>query len=393
MSELSIEELARLGALAYGDGYRTKMSEHGQPGYRILRVADLANGSIRVGGADFVRHEFTGKIGSKLSQPDDVLVTTKGTVGRVAIVPPEMEQVVYSPQLCYFRVVDRTILSPHYLSYWFRSPEFRRQALYRANSTDMAAYINLKDIASLKLDVPTVLEQCEVSNLLRALDEKIAVDEGLVRRAENLMVVLASRSGASMTVRELAEQRLRVSTPNFLAPSVALFSLPAFDSGAKPEIVTRESIKSNKFLLEGPAVLVSKLNPRIPRIWNVSTLPCQMAIASTEFVVLAPREVSASTLWAMLSQPSLSSNLVGKVAGTSGSHQRVNPSDILDVVVPNPSHLPDKIREAIDDLGELAASARRARGVLAATRDELLPLLLSGRLRVKDAEKVVEEVL
>ncbi|MEZ5127832.1 MAG: hypothetical protein R2703_04915 [Micropruina glycogenica] len=30
---------------------------------------------------------------------------------------------------------------------------------------------------------------------------------------------------------------------------------------------------------------------------------------------------------------------------------------------------------------------------LAATRDELLPLLMSGRLRVKDAEKVVAEVV
>ena len=38
-------------------------------------------------------------------------------------------------------------------------------------------------------------------------------------------------------------------------------------------------------------------------------------------------------------------------------------------------------------------SAARERTVLARTRDELLPLLMSGRVRVKDAEKVVEGVV
>ena len=77
MPEVTIEELCVTGALVVGDGYRTKRSEHGEPGYRILRVADVGNGSIRLDGPDFVRKDFLSAIGSKLSEPGDVLLTTK----------------------------------------------------------------------------------------------------------------------------------------------------------------------------------------------------------------------------------------------------------------------------------------------------------------------------
>jgi type I restriction enzyme S subunit len=52
-------------------------------------------------------------------------------------------------------------------------------------------------------------------------------------------------------------------------------------------------IKSNKFVVPPGAVLVSKLNPRIPRIW----LPGESkrrSICSTEFIIALPKVASAS---------------------------------------------------------------------------------------------------
>ncbi len=46
----------------------------------------------------------------------------------------------------------------------------------------------------------------------------------------------------------------------------------------------------------------------------------------------------------------------------------------------------------VEPLHRLAATLKRETDVLARTRDELLPLLMSGKLRVKDAEQVVEEI-
>jgi len=146
---VSISDLVDRGALAVSDGYRTKLSELGRPGYRIVRVADVLDDDVRLTGPDFVSKDFRLQIGSKVGQAGDVLLTTKGTVGRVAIMPETKEPVVYSPQLCYFRVIDEKVINPRYLRYWFRSGDFSAQAADRMNNTDMAAYINLADVRSL----------------------------------------------------------------------------------------------------------------------------------------------------------------------------------------------------------------------------------------------------
>lgn len=46
------------------------------------------------------------------------------------------------------------------------------------------------------------------------------------------------------------------------------FSIPAFDEGKLPSAEEGSTIRSGKYLVSGPAVMVSKLNPRIERTWS-----------------------------------------------------------------------------------------------------------------------------
>ena len=117
------------------------------------------------------------------------------------------------------------------------------------------------------------------------------------------------------------------------------------------------------------------------------------AVASTEFVVLTPDGVSTSELWAALRAPAATAALSSQVAGTSGSHQRVKPADILALEVADPRGLAVGVRALIDALGADTECRRAESQRLAVTRNELLPLLMSGKVRVRDAEKMVEEVV
>src|SRR5690606_15802372 len=108
---------------------------------------------------DYVSDTFRAAMGAKISQPGDIVLTTKGTVGRVAIMPSDGVDFVYSPQLCYFRVRAQCPLHPRYLYYWFKGDSFWRQALYRKSQTDMADYINLADIRSLEVEIPPMTVQ------------------------------------------------------------------------------------------------------------------------------------------------------------------------------------------------------------------------------------------
>ncbi len=151
----SLADLARSGVLSFGDGYRTMRAELGSSGFPILRVAQVVDGFIRpTSSMEYVREEFRRSIGQKLSRPDDVVLTTKGTFGRRAYVRPEDADYVYSPQVCWFRVVDRVRIDPRYLHSWFGSSDFTNQAHGMKSQTDMADYLSLGDLARINVPLP-----------------------------------------------------------------------------------------------------------------------------------------------------------------------------------------------------------------------------------------------
>lgn len=164
IEDFTLGELSVRRWLVLGDGYRTKVSEFGWPGLRVLRAGDIRPDRIDPKGDDYVSVDHVKAIGAKASKPRDIVATTKGTVGRVAVVSESQEQVVYSPQLCFFRVVDHENLNGEFLAGWFRSSDFAAQAEMRMYKSDMAPYINLKDIQSMVVPVPVVVDQRRIGD-------------------------------------------------------------------------------------------------------------------------------------------------------------------------------------------------------------------------------------
>lgn len=237
----------------------------------------------------------------------------------------------------------------------------------------------LRDVAVCAVDAA---ERRRIAEVLGALDDKIAANGRVIATAEGLMAALAESVSQYTPLSSLAGRWMGLLLPRQFDAVVAHFSLPAFDAGAQPRIVAAASVKSAKFALPGPCVLFAKLNPRIPRVWNVVGLPSQMAVASTEFVVLSPIGVDTSALWAALRQPEVTGTLRRRVAGTSGSHQRIRPRDLLELRVRDVRRLTPAAARTITGLGALCHARREECTRLAAFRDALLPLLMSGTLRV-----------
>ena len=109
------------------------------------------------------------------------------------------------------------------------------------------------------------------------------------------------------------------------------FSLPAFDAGQLPIVEHGSTIKSNKTSVPTDAVLLSKLNPHIPRIWLPSEVG-KHAVCSTEFLPYLPsRGYTTAFVYCLLSAPDFSHQLCQLVTGTSNSHQRIKPESVLTV--------------------------------------------------------------
>ncbi|OBH30779.1 restriction endonuclease subunit S [Mycobacterium sp. E1715] len=270
---------------------------------------------------------------------------------------------------------------PRETRYWYYAMQTCRLGDHRAGSGQpLLSKRILRDVAVHSVAAP---QRGAIAEMLGALDDKISANHRVIGAAENLMVAMAGSVRERVPLSSLASRSTAFLDVADFDDVVAHFSLPAFDDGAKPRVVTADSVRSGKFLLPGPCVLFAKLNPRIPRIWNVSRLPSEMALASSEFVVLRPVGVDASTLWSAVRQPEVSAWLQRRVAGTSGSHQRIQPRDLLEVRVPDVRHLPAARLEAITGLGALCHARRAESARLSEFRDALLPLLISGELPIR----------
>lgn len=162
------------------------------------------------------------------------------------------------------------------------------------------------------------------------------------------------------------------------------YSIPAFDAGCMPLLEPGDSILSNKFLLETDCVLLSKLNPRIPRVWLPRLEPTHRAIASTEFLALLPRSgFTLPYVFCLCCSDEFRGAFVGRALGTSTSHQRVKPDDLfqLPVVLPTPGTVA-MFTEQVEPMLALVHNLRRKIVTLRRTRDLLLPKLMSGALDV-----------
>ncbi|MCU1494273.1 MAG: type restriction-modification enzyme subunit [Acidimicrobiaceae bacterium] len=132
------------------------------------------------------------------------------------------------------------------------------------------------------------------------------------------------------TLGEVAElSRRRVDPQQWGEYPVTHYSIPALDETGRPVIEDATGIQSQKFLLDRDAVLVSLINPRIPRVWMGRG--AERTVCSTEFAVIRPSTdtlLLLDYLYVVCSSPEFYLSLQSLVAGTTGSRQRVKPVEL-----------------------------------------------------------------
>ena len=172
------------------------------------------------------------------------------------------------------------------------------------------------------------------------------------------------------------------------------YSIPAFDDGHNPTQDNGFSIKSSKFLIPENTFLVCKLNPRFPRVWLPSKESSRRRISSTEFLVCKyKKNVGLPYAYYLTKSFRVTQAMRNMATGTSSSHQRLRPKDFTSILTvrPNPQLL-DCFTDILFPFLEKSLMIRDQNILLKRYRDTVLPKLISGDLRIPDAEKIIEEV-
>lgn len=402
MYSATFQDLAASGALEYGDGYRTKAIQLGRPGIPILRVSDVADGHIAPVYGDYIRDEYRSAMRNKVSRPGDVVLTTKGTVGRVAMIPEGMEEFSYSPQLCYFRVSQSSRLLARYLYYWLRSPAFRDQASAVKGQTDMADYLNLADLGAIRISLPSVVLQGSIIAVLSALDGKIVANEDIVEASQRLadahFITLSSMHPASVATFDDLADIFGGGTPSTAEASywngdvcwatptdITRLSSPYLSATEKK--ITRAGLQSCASALHPSGSILMTSRATIGR-FAVNEMP---TATNQGFIVVRPRSVEQK--WWLFHE--MRSRVDAMVSLANGStFLELSRKNFKQMSVRRPEHeVVRNFHDTVDPIHARASAAVRENQLLTNLRDALLPKLISGELRIKDAERVVSDAV
>jgi type I restriction enzyme S subunit len=203
-------DLIREEVLEIGDGYRAKNLELGEPGLPFIRAGNLNKG-IDTRGAEVLHQDSVAKAGRKLGRPGDVAFTSKGTIGRFARVTEFTRPFVYSPQVCFWRSLNRDRLQPAVLYCWMQSEDLKSQIDAVAGQTDMAPYVSLRDQHRMEVPVFPVSQKTIARRL-----ETLLVRQALL--AEESKVLAALRD---VLLPQLISGKLRLKDPKRLVEGMA----------------------------------------------------------------------------------------------------------------------------------------------------------------------------
>jgi type I restriction enzyme S subunit len=437
--EATVTALQREGVLLVEDGnhgeYRPQADEFVERGVAFIRAADIDGGRVLFDTSSKINDRARRRITKGIGLPGDVLLSHKGTIGKVALVPDDAPPFVCSPQTTFWRSLNEDRLDRKYLYAFLRSPVFRAQLATRSGETDMAPYVSLTSQRALSVRLPPLDEQRAIARILGTLDNKIELNRQMSETLEAIARALFKSWFVDFDpVRAKAEGRdpgipkpLADLIPDRLVESEVGEIPEGWEMKALPEVV---EVNPNRTLRKGdvapyldmanmptqghsPDVVIDRAFGSGMRFVNGDTLlaritPClengktafvdfladgQVGWGSTEYIVLRPKPpLPDEFAYCLARSDELRDFAIQSMTGSSG-RQRVPAESLAHFQLAAPARtVAELFGRFVQPLFARARAASQESRTLAALRDTLLPELISGELRVKDASRFLDKV-
>ena len=365
-------------------GFVGKMTPHYRDeGVTFLRSQDVRPHRIDVASALKVDPEFEARIRKSRLRAGDVVVVRTGKPGTSAVVPPELEGAN-----CSDLVVIRPgpELSSEWLSYYINAAAqgFVRERLVGA----VQQHFNVKSALEMPVPVLSLSVQEAQASVLGALDDKIAANRHVADIAMELGEMLVRRGAtdsAPRSIADLADVVMGASPRGECLNEEGLgvhFYQGVRDFGRvfpEPRVSTTSSVR---------------IAPKGATLFAVRAPVGEVNLAVEDVCIGRGVASLSSTEWPATLHFSLRAfkSIWDEYQGGGTVFASVNGRDVREMRLPMPNDPEGSIERSLASLLARAVHAERENSRLAAIRDELLPLLMSGKIIVKDAEKTVEEV-
>lgn len=332
----------------------------------------------------------------------DLLLAREAPVGPVVRIPDALN--VAPGQRTVLLRPDAGRCDSRFLYLVISSPQVQAD-LGRMAEGSTVRHLNVVDIRRLLLcGVPPLDEQRAIAEVLGALDDKIAANAHEARVAEGYLTSLFEATGidrdagardSAARTSQFFDLNPRRSAPSGDAPVyLEMASLPTRSFAVSNW--TRREPKGGTRFMNGDTVM-ARITPCLEngKVAYVDFMGAgEVGLGSTEYIVIRSRAeagIPPEASYFLARSPRFQANAVQNMVGSSG-RQRVAASDLalFPLRAPEPAVLAEFGAAAAPIFGRVRSAVDESRQ-LAATRDALLPALMSGRLTVRDAERVVAD--
>ncbi len=413
-------------------GTTLKAKEYSKTGVPLISVGEVGYGSLRIHeSTPRAPREVVERLPEYVLQAGDIVFGRKGAVDRSAMVKPEQAGWFLGSDGIRLRLPSTC--DARFIAYQLQGYEARSWLLQRATGTTMAS-LNQSTIERLPIALPPLPEQRAIAHILGTLDDKIE----LIRRMNETLEAMARSLFKSWfvdfdPVRAKAEGR----DPGLPKPLADLFPARLVDSelgeipegwgvrplrdltaylarGIGPEyiesggvcVLNQKCIRDRRIdftkaprhdqskkstdgrLLSRLDVLVNSTGVgTLGRVAQLLCLPEPAIVDSHVTVLRAAQDVDPWFLGIGLTGREVEIEALGEGSTGQTELSRVRLGELVCLVPP--SEAQKQFGLAAAQLLERLSKAQQESSTIDALRAVMLPKLISGELRVEDAEKFI----
>ncbi|MFD9813031.1 restriction endonuclease subunit S [Streptomyces sp. NPDC059080] len=405
--KLKIEDLAAPGkySLATGPfGSAIGSRFFREEGVPVVRGSNL---SLDVGerlidpGIVFVEESKAEEFPRSVARRGDLIFTCWGTIGQIGLVDERARFDRYIVSNKQMKLTpDPGRVDSLFLYYALSSPGAVAQVQGASIGSSVPGF-NLTQLRKVEVLCPPLAHQQSIAKMLGALDDKIAVNERIAATYERLLQCRFVELGLGddpdgdsvIPITDLITFGPKLGKPVAAEPVYVDMAALQTNRAGIPSWARREP-KSGPRFMNGDT-LMARITPCLEngKTGYVDFMEDgEIGLGSTEFIVLRSLPGVPSELSYFLARDSrFREHAIRNMVGSSG-RQRVSAADASNytVMAPDAEQLAAFGKEASAAFAHMKSLESESR-TLAALRDTLLPQLMSGRIRVKDAEKIVED--
>ncbi|MEA1605559.1 restriction endonuclease subunit S [Pseudomonas spirodelae] len=422
-------------------GSRMKSDCYVAQGVKVVRGTNISSGRTFSGDFVFVTSEKAQELGGANLRPNDLVFPHRGSIGEVGIVPDDGEQYVISSSLMKL-TCDPLKAFPLFIYYFFKSENGRYELLKNASQVGTPGIGQpLASLKSIRVPLPPLNEQRSIAAFLGTLDDRII----LLRETNTTLEAIAQALFKSWfvdfdPVRAKAEGRqpegMDATTAALFPDSFEESELGLVPKGWKAGVLSDLASFQNGYAFKSqdwvdtghPVVKIGDVKPGLINFSGCSRVAPTTVVGLERFklsrgdlLVGMTGYVGETGLVPQIEPDAYINQRVGrlvtraglsdigmvycavrdsayKVYAESQSHgsaqANVSGAALLayPLVIPRPDVLCSFNRIVEPLLESILANHEQAQ-TLTQLRDTLLPRLISGQLRLPDAEQSMSEAL